>query len=628
MRKRSSPFLTTTNIWLLYLQLVAAITIGASADKSDTSYDHYYKDSIGSTDGDGGRSLIVGGSRVESESKYPFFGVLIGTRQYPNEFGNDTIRATTLCGSSLIAKDVVLTIGRCVNHTDMIAVHVVFEAIVNNDTDRQVIRASNWIIDEDELDEDKTLGLVYLENEAIGVNIVNPSVHDNDNNDPNIVHPALNDTLTTMGFGVTDENNDGTVDSAVNSDTLMEVEIIVNDTAICDLDYNETFNETQQFCAGGNGTGACLGDSGGPALDMNGDVVGIVSFGIISCGIFPTIFTRVNGYKDFIKDNVCNRNGIDNPEWCSPPTTAAPAYSGLGFSCFAESNKAEVKNNGVIQQKYMKDLSIGDSVHVGNGIYEPVYSFGHYLPSIKSRMLQIKTVVVPSSSNNDEQTTITAPLRISPNHMVMTASSSKGTIPASQLQVGDELLTSSSDVVRRVQKIDTILAHGMYAPFTPSGKIVVDGILVSTYIAFEDNEGLEFGVSSWLVKISHQWMAHAGSFPHRFMCYHYSNNEKYCANETYSSEGIADGVYGSLMFYKNIFEMTNLYGSLVRNVVFGSVLIVLMAFTAMETIISSMTNPSVLTTLISFVVMVVFAQLFHANNKKGKRQQKVLGNFI
>jgi len=267
--------------------------------------------------------------------------------------------------------------------------------------------------------------------------------------------------------------------------------------------------------------------------------------------------------------------------------------------CFAESNQIQVKNEEVIQNKDMKDLSIGDMVHVGDGIYEPVYSFGHYAPSMKSEMLQIETAT-------------TAPLRISPNHMVVTAS--KGTIPASQLQVGDELLTSySSDVAQRVQKIDSVVARGMYAPFTPSGKIVVDGILASSYIAFEDNEGLEFG----MMKISHQWMAHAGSFPHRFMCY-YSNS---CANEKYSAEGIADGVFGSFMFYKNIFETTNTYGWLVRSVVFGLVLIVLMAFTAMEAIISSMTNPSVQTTVISFVVMVGSAKFFHANNKKGKTQQ-------
>jgi len=599
---RSNLLLTTTR-WLLYLQLVAAIAIGASADKSSTSRERYYEDiidgfkatnreryheEIDSIKGDGDRSLIVGGVTVDSESKYPFFGVLIGTRQYPNEFGNATIRSTTLCGSSLIATDVLLTIGRCLNYPDMIEVHVVLEAIDFNDADRQVIQAENWTINDSEFDEDRKLALVYLMNPAVNVGITNPNVHGDDDME-------LNDKLTTMGYGVTDEFNDPNLDNAVNSELLMEVDILVNDTSLCEVDYDKTLIEAAQFCAGGGGTGACLGDAGGPAIDKNGDLVGIVSIGIIECGIFPTVFTRVNGYKNFIKDAVCNRTGIVDPIWCDPNPPAPPMFG----ICFAESNQIQVKNEEVIQNKDMKDLSIGDMVHVGDGIYEPVYSFGHYAPSMKSEMLQIETAT-------------TAPLRISPNHMVVTAS--KGTIPASQLQVGDELLTSySSDVAQRVQKIDSVVARGMYAPFTPSGKIVVDGILASSYIAFEDNEGLEFG----MMKISHQWMAHAGSFPHRFMCY-YSNS---CANEKYSAEGIADGVFGSFMFYKNIFETTNTYGWLVRSVVFGLVLIVLMAFTAMEAIVSSMTNPSVQTTVISFVVMVGSAKFFHANNKKGKTQQ-------
>jgi len=592
--------------WLLYLQLVVAIAIGASADKSSTSRESYYEDIIDGfkatnseryyediIDGikvDGDRSLIVGGVAVDSIEKYPFFGILIGTRQYLNEFGNATVRSTVLCGGSLIATDVLLTMGTCLDYDDLVQVHVVLEIVNFIEGERQVIQAENWSINNFEFDKDRKLAIVYLMNPAVNVEIANPSVHDEND-------MKLNDKLTTMGYGVTDEFNDPNLENAVNSDFLMEVDIRVKDTEACAEDYEKTLIEAAQFCAGGgySGTGACLGDAGGPAIDENGDLVGVVSIGIIECGIYPTVFTRVNGYKNFIKDAVCNRTGIVDPIWCDP-NPPPPPFFGI---CFAESNQIQVKNEEVIQNKDMKDLSIGDMVHVGDGIYEPVYSFGHYAPSMKSEMLQIETAT-------------TAPLRISPNHMVVMAS--KGTIPASQIQVGDELLTSySSDVAQRVQKIDSVVARGMYAPFTPSGKIVVDGILASSYIAFEDNEGLEFG----MMKISHQWMAHAGSFPHRFMCY-YSNS---CANEKYSAEGIADGVFGSFMFYKNIFETTNTYGWLVRSVVFGLVLIVLMAFTAMEAIVSSMTNPSVQTTVISFVVMVGSAKFFHANNKKGKTQQ-------
>eukprot|EP00548_Thalassiothrix_antarctica_P012094 CAMPEP_0194159560 /NCGR_PEP_ID=MMETSP0152-20130528/77902_1 /TAXON_ID=1049557 /ORGANISM="Thalassiothrix antarctica, Strain L6-D1" /LENGTH=562 /DNA_ID=CAMNT_0038869145 /DNA_START=129 /DNA_END=1817 /DNA_ORIENTATION=- len=510
------------------------------------------------------RSLILDGELVTSENKYPFFPAVYGRRETFNEFGNETIVNSWFCGGVLIAPDVVLTIGHCINKTNIVAMRCQFDMTNLLDTNSRVIEASSWIVHDTER-EDHALGLIFLEQEITDIVPVNPML---DN-----TRPLQGDKLTLMGYGHTENSN-----SSLSRD-LLEDEIEVTFTSVCDANFTDAsvVNE-KQFCAGGNGTGACVGDSGNPVIDDAGRVAGIVSYGNFPCtGSYPTVLTRVGAFTEFLKENVCNRTGIffDDPEWCAfrepvPSFGGSEDEGGGFFACFAETNQIQVKNEEVIQNKDMKDLSIGDMVHVGDGIYEPVYSFGHYAPSMKSEMLQIETAT-------------TAPLRISPNHMVVTAS--KGTIPASQLQVGDELLTSySSDVAQRVQKIDSVVARGMYAPFTPSGKIVVDGILASSYIAFEDNEGLEFG----MMKISHQWMAHAGSFPHRFMCY-YSNS---CANEKYSAEGIADGIYGSLMFYKNIFETTNTYGSFVRSVVFGLVMIVLMTFTGAESIM--MIQPSMI----------------------------------
>jgi len=360
---------------------------------------------------------------------------------------------------------------------------------------------------------------------------------------------------------------------------LLDVTIEVNDTSLCDLDYNETLDDSKQFCAGGVGTGACTGDSGGPAIDDNGDCVGIISFGNGLCGVYPTVFVRVAAFTNFLKNNVCGRDGIDDPAWCS---SAPPATGGVGGFCFPGSSKVEVQTeSGKTQKVAMKNLSIGDKVNTGNGVFEPVYSFGHYSPSIKADMLQIKT---------DSKST----LRLSPNHILMTASN--GAIPASQIKVGDQLLSSSGNV-ENVRKIDNVIAHGMYAPFTPSGKVVVDGILASSYIALEDSDGLE--LMGGVLKISHQWMAHAGSFPHRMMCYYLpgDNNNNYCANEQYSLEGISEGVYGSFLFYKNIFEMSDKFGPLVHGILFSLVMLGLVTFSLMETM---MMNP--MTSIIMFIL--------------------------
>jgi hypothetical protein len=46
--------------------------------------------------------------------------------------------------------------------------------------------------------------------------------------------------------------------------------------------------------------------------------------------------------------------------------------------CFSGSSTVQVHKKG---QVALSPVQIGDLVHVGNGKYEPVYSFGHYDPT-------------------------------------------------------------------------------------------------------------------------------------------------------------------------------------------------------------------------------------------------------
>lgn len=89
-------------------------------------------------------------------------------------------------------------------------------------------------------------------------------------------------------------------------------------TNICNLSVSPEVKpiDAFQICANGpKDAGACKGDSGGPLFNTtfnNGEVrtyqVGIVSFGATqkSCGNpeLPTVFTRVDQYLEWIKDNV------------------------------------------------------------------------------------------------------------------------------------------------------------------------------------------------------------------------------------------------------------------------------------------------------------------------------------
>merc|ERR1712157_547796 len=87
-------------------------------------------------------------------------------------------------------------------------------------------------------------------------------------------------------------------------------------------------------------------------------------------------------------------------------------------------------------------------------------------------------------------------------------------VPASEIRVGHRLL-SDDEVTTAVTSVrNGIRKKGMYAPFTPSGTIVVDQMVASSYVAIPNLKPLVQLSSIY----SYQWMAHVGEFPHRAYC--------------------------------------------------------------------------------------------------------------
>eukprot|EP00540_Astrosyne_radiata_P008849 CAMPEP_0116825922 /NCGR_PEP_ID=MMETSP0418-20121206/2245_1 /TAXON_ID=1158023 /ORGANISM="Astrosyne radiata, Strain 13vi08-1A" /LENGTH=254 /DNA_ID=CAMNT_0004454505 /DNA_START=258 /DNA_END=1022 /DNA_ORIENTATION=+ len=183
----------------------------------------------------------------------------------------------------------------------------------------------------------------------------------------------------------------------------------------------------------------------------------------------------------------------------------------------------------------MRDLRIGDSVLTATDHhnkkhhqqFEKVYSFGHFQHSLEANFLQIHT----DTKDHD------GPLEISANHMIFAVDKHQDDhhrhrmIPASNLQTGDHILlgTGQWTAVRKIKKVSR---KGAYAPFTPSGRIVVNGVMVSTYVAFQDSPVLKIGsVDTFL---TYQWLAHAFESPHRVYCMMLD-----CKNESYTSMGVS-----------------------------------------------------------------------------------------
>merc|ERR1712038_1546538 len=156
----------------------------------------------------------------------------------------------------------------------------------------------------------------------------------------------------------------------------------------------------------------------------------------------------------------------------------------------------------------MEHLKIGDMVRVADGSFEPVYSFGHKNQSHEADYLQL---------NTQDST-----LRLTANHMVYERN--RGFVAAATVKVGDELRGVTGDMMTTVTSIKIVNAKGMYAPFTPSGTLVVNNIVASSFVHLAQLPQVMNAV------LSSQWIAHTGEFPHRIAC-HYLDGD--CADESY-----------------------------------------------------------------------------------------------
>lgn len=209
----------------------------------------------------------------------------------------------------------------------------------------------------------------------------------------------------------------------------------------------------------------------------------------------------------------CNCDGDSNtPAPSLPPRPEIPSFA----LCFSGSSTVLVRGKGPTA---MKEVELGDYVQVAFGKYEQVYSFGHFNPSARASFLEIKT-----SANSKA-------LQISKEHMIFTLN--RGFIPAGLLNENDALGGLNQSKPVSIEEITSITGIGLFAPFTPSGTLIVNGVLVSSFVAFDQKSSYHIGP----VAISYQWLAHSFEFLHRVVC-HYTTKNGFCKNEKYGNDGI------------------------------------------------------------------------------------------
>lgn len=216
--------------------------------------------------------------------------------------------------------------------------------------------------------------------------------------------------------------------------------------------------------------------------------------------------------------------------------------------CFSSHTLVEREDGTTVQ---MKDLVLGDRVLVSNGHYEPIYSFGHFdTSSVKTEFIQI-------------QTSVSSGLELTPNHLIFTQG--KQAVPASSIKIGDKLMMASGET-DTVISIKEVTRTGIFAPFTPSGTIVTNGILSSSFATIQESRYVSLG--GFEVPLTYHQLGVVFESPHRLLC-HLLGSDK-CGNyERYNDEGMSRWVEKPMALSQWLFDQNALVGGILFFIAFA-----------------------------------------------------------
>jgi hypothetical protein len=155
----------------------------------------------------------------------------------------------------------------------------------------------------------------------------------------------------------------------------------------------------------------------------------------------------------------------------------------------------------------MEDVQVGDLVLTSQGgSFEPLFAFGHLDKAATASFLKIGT-----SSG--------ASMEITGEHLLYVMGKTNP-VRADSVKLGDKLQVAAVEDPEdsTVTKINRLNKKGLYAPLTPSGKIVVDGFMASSYVALKNSDDEYFSMLHGALKIAHQDFVHLYLAPFRVVC--------------------------------------------------------------------------------------------------------------
>jgi len=236
---------------------------------------------------------IIGGHPANS-SQWPWMAGLA--------YKGDTV----FCGSSLIAKDWVLTAAHCVFNEDPSSIDVIINRANQNSTEGEQLTIDKIIVHPlyDPFTEDHDLALIKLNtpSQYAPIKFLEPySFQD-----------SAGKQALALGWGNMSESEE------VYPDELQQVELSIIDNLSCSLVmYGVTEN---MLCAGDdiNKKDTCQGDSGGPLIVFDTEsnswrLAAITSWGYACAQLYEYgVYTRIQRYAQFISSVICS--DIETPD--------------------------------------------------------------------------------------------------------------------------------------------------------------------------------------------------------------------------------------------------------------------------------------------------------------------------
>ncbi|XP_026475239.1 LOW QUALITY PROTEIN: complement factor D-like [Ctenocephalides felis] len=235
------------------------------------------------------------------------------------------------CGGVILNDKWILTAAHCFKNKEELKIYVAV-GLTKLTEGGDVYEAEKYIVHE-EYDHYKIINdiaLLKIKNRIQFSDKVKPGVLGSDFIDGGV-------ELTLNGWGVI--SNTG-INNTIPSNKLQVMRPTTFTTEECQEALYKLIYDTQLCAMAKKGTGACVGDSGGPLTIGKNTVVGLVSWGKHPCGNgnFPDVYTRVSAFLDWIEKNIYK----DMPE----------IIAAVGFTDLEENVKGYHLDKVIMHEEY------------------------------------------------------------------------------------------------------------------------------------------------------------------------------------------------------------------------------------------------------------------------------------